>query len=432
MGLPGEAIDGRLTASEPALLDALRSLIMERSAQRPEARHWYPLSRVTYDLDEIAAAVDALCSFETTMGRRVEAFEQRFAQLHGAEHAVMVNSGSSADLIGALLLVDPEVGTLAPGDEVLVPAVTWPTQIDSLLMAGLSVRLVDVDPTTLSVDLDDLQAKVGPRTRAVSAVHLMGNPCDMDRLLAICEQHELVLFEDCCEALGARWGDQAVGTFGAAAAFSFFFSHHITTMEGGMVLCRDAATADAARLLRAHGWSRNARHRQFEQPSDIDRRYTFLTWGLNVRPTELQGAFGLVQLDRLEGFQQHRRANAERFAKSIAHLDDRCRLMQVQPKAECSWFALPMLLAPELRSERARILSDLEAAGVETRPIVAGNLARQPMTRLFPQIATGDLPGADEVHERGFYLGLHPLADDDALDRLATTVAAAVDARAQD
>ena len=422
MGLPHSQGGDELTDAERRLTVALSDVFAERAAQRPEGKYWYPLSQVSYDVTEIAAVNDALLSTETTMGRRVQEFERGFAREHGAGEAVMVNSGSSADLLAALLLIDPARPKLQPGDEVLAPAVTWPTQIDSLLMCGLSVRLVDADPTTLQMDLDDLEAKIGPRTRAISVVHLMGNPCNMTRLMDVAERHDLVVLEDCCEALGAAWGGQKVGTFGLAGAYSFFFSHHITTMEGGMVFTGDADVAEQLRLLRAHGWSRYLA-RGAPSRSDVDARYEFTTWGVNVRPMEAQGAFGLVQLERLKGFQRNRVRNAEKVQELVVPLREHLSLMTVPTDASCSWFALPFLVDPKSKMSRSDVARALEEAGVETRPIVAGNLARQPMTKLFPQLVTGDLPGAEQVHKQGFYIGLHPFEDDGLLERLGKTLA---------
>jgi CDP-6-deoxy-D-xylo-4-hexulose-3-dehydrase len=425
MGLPHSKSDGEMTDAEQRLYTALSDVFAERAAKQPQGKYWYPLSQVSYDVTEIAAVNDALLSTETTMGRRVQEFESGFAAVHDGGHAVMVNSGSSADLLASLLLIDPEQPPLQPGDEVLAPAVTWPTQIDSLLMCGLSVRLVDADPITLQMDLDDLEAKIGPRTRAISVVHLMGNPCNMTRLMDIAERHDLLVLEDCCEALGAAWKGKKVGTFGLAGAYSFFFSHHITTMEGGMVLTGSEEIGDKLRMLRAHGWTRYSTRGKTRELS-VDERYTFSTWGVNVRPMEAQGAFGLVQLGRLADFQQHRIRNAEAFQDLIAPLADFISLMHVPEGATCSWFALPLVVNPQSGVKRSEVTEALEAAGVETRPVVAGNLARQPMTKLFPQLVTGDLPGAEIVHENGFYIGLHPFADNGLLERLAKTLATVV------
>ena len=382
-------------------------------------KYWYPLSMATYDWEEILAAIDSLCSFRTTMWEKTVEFERQFAQACGGAEAVMVNSGSSADLLIAFAMVNPQAKILNPGDEILVPSVTWPTQIWSAMMAGLKVRFVDTDPCTLNMDLDDLESKIGRRTRAVSLVHLMGNPCNMDRVTSICQKHNLVLIEDCCEALGAKYRGQPVGSFGVAGSFSFFFSHHITTMEGGMIICKDQKLSDLYRLLRAHGWARNARYAEVEPQDDLDPRYMFLNWGFNVRPTELQAGFGLEQLKRLPAFHAQRLKNAAYFQRLMERHHDLMHLMQVAPEAECSWFALPIMLMPESPFKKADFLAYLEKQGVETRPIVAGNLARQPVCKLYPELQESDLPGADAVHERGFYLGLHPFEVKQNLDRLA-------------
>ena len=403
-----------------ALKAPLEQLIAEASrinSYKP-ARYWYPLSLATYDVEEVLAAVDSLCSFRTTMWEKTRTFENQFAALHGVDEAVMVNSGSSADLLIAFALVNPAAKLLKPGDEILVPSVTWPTQLWSAMMAGLKVRLVDTDPRTLNMDLDDLERKIGPATRAVSLVHLMGNPCDMDRLDVICRKHGLVLIEDCCEALGAKFDGRMVGTFGVAGSFSFFFSHHITTMEGGAIVCKDAELSDLFRLLRAHGWARNTKYVTAPPAAGIDPRYMFLNWGFNVRPTELQAGFGIQQLSRLGAFHTQRGQNAAYFLKGLSALSPFLTTMEVHPKAECSWFAIPLLVSDNCPFERQALLDHLEENGVEKRPVVAGNIARQPVCAMFPELQGEHLPGADIVHERGFYVGLHPFPARESLDRL--------------
>lgn len=403
-----------------SLRQSLQELIDEASrinSYKPQ-RYWYPLSVAAYDVEEVLAAVDSLCSFRTTMWEKTAQFEREFASLNAVNEAVMVSSGSSADLLIAFALSNPATHLLERGDEILVPSVTWPTQIWSALMAGFKVRLVDTNPLTLNMDLDDLEAKIGARTRAISLVHLMGNPCDLDRVGAICRKHGLLLIEDCCEALGARFNGQPVGTFGLAGSFSFFFSHHITTMEGGAIVCRDRELSDHFRLLRAHGWARNVKYAEPTRVGGLDPRYQFLNWGFNVRPTELQAGFGLEQLKRLGSFNAQRLDNA---AYLLTHLEPYSSLihsMEVNSKADCSWFALPLLLSESCPFERAALLEHLELAGVETRPVVAGNIARQPVCALFPDLQDTHLPGADVVHDRGFYIGLHPFAARDNLDRL--------------
>lgn len=403
------------------LREPIQALLQEASrinSYKPQ-KYWYPLSMATYDLEEILAAIDSLCSFRTTMWEKTVEFERQFARTFGGGEAIMVNSGSSADLLIAFALVNQQAKLLEPGDEILVPSVTWPTQIWSSMMAGLKVRLVDTDPCTLNMDLNDLESKVGPKTRAVSLVHLMGNPCDMDRVLSICRKHDLVLIEDCCEALGAGFKGQPVGTFGIAGSFSFFFSHHITTMEGGMIICQDQPLSDLFRLLRAHGWARNTKYVHAHSQDDLDPRYMFLNWGFNVRPTELQAGFGLEQLRRWPAFHNQRLQNVTYFQEYLNRHRTLMYLMQVLPDAECSWFALPIMLTSECPFKKADFLAYLEAQGVETRPMVAGNLTRQPVRQLYPELQEDNLPGSDAIHERGFYLGLHPFEAKQNLDRLA-------------
>lgn len=408
----------------PIVGDELRAAL-QRAFDAPcedESPYWYPLAKPTYGIEEVSDALACLLERRTTMGARTREFETRFGERFGGE-AVMVNSGSSADLLLAFALSERSGGPIPDGSEVLVPAVTWPTQVWSLLMAGFRVRLVDVSPETLNVDLDRLEAAISPDTRALSLVHLMGNPVDMGRVSDICSRHGLELLEDCCESMGAAWDGQPIGTFGHGGTFSFFFSHHITTMEGGMILVGDEDLADRLRLLRAHGWTRNLRHRPSPEQEGIDARYTFENWGFNVRPTDLQGAFGIRQLERFDEFTEHRNANVAAFASSIAEVDGAIRLMRTDAGGSCSWFALPLMVNPASGVSRDALAVHLERMGVETRPIVTGNLARQPAMRRFPEITSADLPGADAIHDHGLYIGLHPTSETADVERVGDAIA---------
>jgi CDP-6-deoxy-D-xylo-4-hexulose-3-dehydrase len=290
------------------------------------------------------------------------------------------------------------------------------------MMAGLRVRLIDVSPRTLNVDPDVLEAAITPATRGLFLVHLLGNPCDMDRMMAIADRHELVVLEDCCEALGAEWRGKCLGTFGTAASFSFFFSHHITTMEGGMVVLDDDRLAETLRILRAHGWRRNVSSPDTPVPApDCDPRYAFANWGFNVRPTELQAGFGLHQLRKLPEFNRRRQQLAARvfqYLESTPFLG----APEVAEGATPSWMALPFMLTEDAPFTRSALTRYLEERGIETRPIVAGNVARQPVAALFPDLRSVPLPGADAVHNRGFYIGLSPMMTDAAVDRVIETL----------
>ena len=405
-------------------LDEIRPLVKKmmdmesRSNSFKETKYWYPLAMATYGEDEVLEAIESMCTFRTTMWEKVQNFETKFGELHDAE-AVMVNSGSSADLLSSFLLHEKSGGNLVTGDEVLVSAVTWPTQVWSLAMAGFEPKFVDVDPFTLNMNVEDLESKIGPRTRAIALVHLMGNTSNISEIETLCKRHNLELIEDCCEALGTEWKGQKVGTFGQTGTYSFFFSHHIVTMEGGMVITKDEEAAEKLRLLRAHGWARNSKRPQQNNPKS-DPRYTFLSWGFNVRPTELQAGFGIVQLGRLPKYMEARVSNAAKIHKIVSKYPDLMSSMHIPEDTKCSWFAFPIMVKEEAPFTRTELTDYLESIGVETRPVVAGNLARQPAIEKFPSLLGGSLPGADLVHDNGFYLGIHPIDLEEQLDRLDT------------
>ncbi len=354
-----------------------------------------PLAVVGFGADEVIAAVDALVSTRVTMGERVRNFEAAWAGYCGRQHGVMVNSGSSANLVLLAALV--ETGQLQPGDEVLVPAVTWSTSLFPIAQCGLRPVMVDVSPHSLCIDPASARAARSERTRAVLAVHLLGQAAELDAFA------DLLVLEDACGAHGAVYHGRPVGSFGAGSAFSFFFSHHITTIEGGIVVTDDAHLADTMRSIRAHGWVRERQDRaEWAAASpEIDPRFLFVSAGYNLRPTEVQGAFGLHQLRRLPAWVAQRRANHAAWCAAFADIPGVTVFPEVEG-TEHAGFAFPLLVD----GERAAVMAELEAAGVETRPISGSNLVRQPA---FPRVAGASapvpLPVSDRVHEKGFFFG---------------------------
>lgn len=395
----------------------LRSLIEDRLSHAPASPYRYPLGYCTWGADEIMAALECLLTQQTTMWAKTEEFEREFSEYLRSTDSIMVNSGSSADLV--MMLAARESGLLKPGDEILIPAVTWPTQVWAAVQAGFSVKLIDVDPQTLNTSPEIIEAAITSKTKALFLVHLMGNPCEMDRIQEIAQKHKLLIFEDCCEALGASYDGKKVGTFGIASAFSFFASHHISTLEGGMIFSSYPNFLDTCRLMRAHGWARDLRGRAFDV--DVfrrygcveDDRYLFLGMGFNFRPTELNAAFGLIQLGKLDTLNANRNHNFERvhtgFRATNGHTVQ--QLMVTNYKAKPAWFALPFVLREGLPYSRKNVTEYLQSFGVDTRPIVGGNVARHPAFWKYPEMVSGALPGADEIHGRGFYLGLSPVED---------------------
>jgi CDP-6-deoxy-D-xylo-4-hexulose-3-dehydrase len=391
-----------------------------RRADRREPGVIFPLIGDTIDHREITAAVDVLLSGRLTMGEKVREFEQAFARVVGAPHAVMVNSGSSANLLAVSAATAPgRSERLVAGDEVLVPAVCWSTSVWPLLQHGLRPVFVDVDPGTLNLDVADLSRRITPRTKAILAVHVLGNSAPMQELLAVARQHGLLVLEDTCESLGATFFGAWLGTLGDFGTFSFYFSHHLTTGEGGMVVCRTLEDADLLRSLRSHGWSRDLSNREQveRQHADIDPRFLFVNTGYNVRPLELQGAIGLCQLSRLASMNETRSTNRERLIRALAEhpaWDGRFEFAEASGGTTPAWFGFACLLREGFPVAKRDFLDHLTRHGVENRPIISGNFTRQPALRSHGIVCEpGTFPGAEAVDRRGFFIGLHtePLSE---------------------
>ena len=399
----------------------LKFLLEHVSRNNPDKpKYWYPLSMATYGTEEIVQCLDSLCSFRTTMWEKVKHFEAEFTNWITQGHVInysstMVNSGSSADLLMCMELMNPATnGTCKPGDEILIPVVTWPTQVWSAIVAGFKPVFVDVDPNTLNIDYEDMERKITNKTKSVFIVHLMGNPCNMDIIEHIRHNKDLYLIEDCCEAQGAKFGQSYVGMFGEMSAYSFFFSHHMTTMEGGMVLAK-GRIGEILKTLRSHGWQRGVEANA--KGFNVDPRYMFINLGFNLRPTELQAGFGIEQLKKLNSF-NHKRAKLADYFYNGLKSNKWLKGPEVEKHGTPCWFALPIGVKDSAPFNKKELTDFLEKEGVETRPIVAGNLMNQPVRELYPDIFTGEYPGAEIVHNQWFYVGLSPMMNLEHIKKL--------------
>ena len=368
---------------------------------------FWPLAVSSWGPRERAAAHAVIDGDHQTMGARVREFEAAFARHVGAKHAVMTNSGSSANLLmvaAMRYLFDYRPRYL----EVIVPAIAWATTYAPLQQHGYRLVVCDVDPRTLNIDVAEVRAAITPATVAVVGVSILGNPAPLPELEALCTEHGLLLLEDNCESLGAKIGDRYCGTFGAAGTFSFFFSHHLSTAEGGALVTDDAAIYELAVCLRAHGWSRdlppNSSLRPIYEADDLGGAYQFLIPGYNVRPTELTAAVGLVQLDRLADFEDARRANHQLFVNLFSG-DERWEIQHPNGRAVPFGFTL-VLRTPEARGRASRALTE---AGIEHRLITGGSFARHPAAGRYSwRYATErGAPHADHAHDRGLFVGNH-------------------------
>lgn len=387
------------------------------------------LHEATYDAEEVFEFLQCLLGTEVTMGPKVKRFEQEFAKRFGHGHAVMVNSGSSANLLAIAGVANHYVkDALKPGDEVIVPALCWSTTVWPLIQHGLVPVIVDCDPKTLNLDLNEVQKAVGPKTRAVMPVPIYGNPCDMDGLMAIAKKHGLTVIEDSCESLGATYKGKHVGSFGRVGTFSFYYSHHITTLEGGMVVTDDFELAEQLRSLRAHGWVREMDQpkKYLETYADIDPKFLFVNIGYNLRATEPQGAMGSLQLKKLDRFIQVRADNAEHWIKVLAPLKDLFDFVSVTPGAKSSWFGFPMVIRPGAPFTVRELFAHMRSKDIEMRPLNAGNIAGQPAIKPYPHRVVGDLPKVNYIWKHGFTFGNHQHVDPRARDYITATLNAFV------
>jgi CDP-6-deoxy-D-xylo-4-hexulose-3-dehydrase len=388
---------------------------MKRPKSRDEERR--SLWKLQEDILE-AADLDALVDFIRTTSRftqfvKVRAFEDAWSRWQGCRYSVFVNSGSSANLV--MMNAMKQTRDWKDGDEVLVPAVTWVTNVTPVIQCGLRPVFVDVNLQDFSFDYDALERAVGPRTRAILVTHLIGFPADMPRIRAIAGARGLTVLEDCCESHGAHLGGVKVGNHGSCSTFSFYWGHHMTTVEGGMVCTDDEALYHLALLKRSHGLARELPARLHpelgrEHP-DVDFNFLFLTDGFNVRNTEFSAVLGLAQLRKLDGYIEKRNANHRRFLEILAAYREHLLLPD---KPGVSSFCLPFLFRERPRMER--FLGLLRARRIEFRPIIGGNLLRQPPFAPFGRPA--DFPNAEFLHTNACYIGNNQFVGPTRLARL--------------
>jgi len=369
---------------------------------------FYDLASSSWGQEEIEAAHRVLASGQFTMGEHVRRFEEAFAAKFGVKHALMVGSGSAANLVGIAALFYTKNRPLQRGDEVIVPCVSWATTFYPLQQYGLRLRFLDVELDTLNMDVSRLEEALTPRTRMVVAVSILGNPCALDKLRAFCDRHGLYLFEDNCESLGATLNGKLTGTFGDIGTFSTFFSHHISTMEGGVLVTNNTGLFHVAKSMRAHGWTRDvpAETDIYERrDDDFFEAYRFILPGYNARPLELAGAIGVEQLKKVDALVDARRRNAALFQKLFAKDE---RFIIQRENGESSWFCFTIILNPRLRIERAKVMAKLKQADIGYRIITGGNFLRHDVIRHFDYDCVGPIVNADIAHDRGFFVGNHP------------------------
>jgi len=369
----------------------------------------YSLASSTWDAKELNAIQTVIDSDMFTMGKHVAQYEKDFATFFGATYAVMVSSGSTANLlmIAALFFTKNENLRLKRGDEVIVPAVSWSTTYFPLQQYGLRVKFVDIDRETLNIDLKKLEAAITDKTKVILAVNLLGNPNDFNQINTIIKDKGITLLEDNCESMGATYKGKQAGTFGVMGTYSSFFSHHIATMEGGCVVTNDEELYHILLTIRAHGWTRNLpteNHVTGIKSDDMfEEAFKFVLPGYNVRPLEMSGAIGIEQLKKLPSFIEKRQENAKLFVA----LFEKHPFIQIQKETEqSSWFGFSLILKENAPYTRKELVAKLQANDIECRPIVTGNfLKNKEVLEYFDYEVAGSLENAKYIDEYGLFVG---------------------------
>jgi len=379
---------------------------------------FYELAATTWGSEEIAAIDRVVASGRFTMGEQVAAFEREFADYFGVKHGIMVNSGSSANLIAVAALAYKKERPLQRGDEVIVPAISWATTYHPLQQYGLKLRFVDVELDTLNIDVSKLEQALTPRTRAIVPVSILGNPAALDVIRAFADAHGLYVLEDNCESMDAELNGKKAGTFGDLNTFSFFFSHHISTMEGGMVLTDDLELGHLCRSMRAHGWTRDLPHDTplYERTaSDHFEAYRFILPGYNVRPLEMEGAIGREQLKKLPTLTAARRKNMALFQELFAG-DDRFIIQRENGVSSC--FSFTIILNPAHNPDREKVFAALKEADIGFRIITGGCFLRHDVLKYYDYDTVGAIENAFTAHDLGFFVGNHPFDLTPQIERL--------------
>jgi CDP-6-deoxy-D-xylo-4-hexulose-3-dehydrase len=371
----------------------------------------YQLASSTWGEEEQTAIQSVIHSDMYTMGPKVAEYERQFAEFFDSKYAVMASSGSTANLLMIASLFFTQNPKLRRGDEVIVPAVSWSTTYFPLQQYGLKVKFVDIDQDTLNIDIDKLEAAITDNTRAILLVNLLGNPNDFDKIQRLTKDKDILILEDNCESMGAEYKGKKTGSFGLMGTFSSFFSHHISTMEGGCIITDDEELYQILLCIRAHGWTRNLPKENLvsgvKSDDQFEEAFKFVLPGYNVRPLEMSGAIGIEQLKKLPGFIDVRRQNAQLFQSLFSDHP----YIQIQKETEkSSWFGFSMVIKPDAPFDRKWLVKALQEAEIECRPIVTGNfLKNETVLRHFDYEISGSMDGAETIDTHGLFVGNHQL-----------------------
>ena len=402
-----------------------------------------PVSGKVFDQNELKLLVDSSLDFWLTTGRYAEKFEKSFAKVMGMKHAMLCNSGSSANLLAVSALTSPRLGkrALKEGDEVITAAAGFPTTVNPILQNRLTPVFVDVELATYDSSVEKIEAAIGPKTKAIVMAHTLGNPFDIAGVMELAKQHKLFVVEDTCDAVGAKFNGQSVGSFGDLSTTSFYPAHHITMGEGGCVLVNKASMKKIVESLR--DWGRdcwcppgvdNTCGRRFdwqlgELPYGYDHKYVYSHVGYNLKMTDMQAAVGVAQLDKLDGFIQARNSNFNKIYAGLKDLQEFLILPEATKNSEPSWFGFPITVRKDAPFTRFELVQHIESRRIGTRQLFGGNLLRQPAYLKSPMRVVGDLTNADFITENTFWIGVYPGLTDEMINYMIDTISEFVRSR---
>ena len=377
------------------------------------SKHLFPLKDSTFRNKDLIEGIKVIFSKDVTMSKVTKKFEKTFSKKITTPYSLMVNSGSSANFLVFQCLINPyRKKRLKRGDEVLIPAICWSTSFWPIIQSGLKPIFVDVDRENFNINLEDLKKKISKKSKALMLIHVLGNSTNMEKLIKILKKNRIILIEDTCESIGAKYKNKFLGTFGDFSTFSFYFSHQISSIEGGMICCKNKEDEDIIKSLRSHGWAKDlSNQKKIEKKfNKINKNFFFINSGFNFRPTDIQAAIGLSQFKSLNNFIKIRRINRDKIIKTLTtdkRWDNQVSFVEENNNVKPSWFGLSMLLNEKFKYNKKLILNRLDKFGIENRPIISGNFLKQPALRKYNiKQKSKDFPNANYVHEYGLHVGL--------------------------
>ena len=377
-------------------------------------KYFYPLLEKGLSDDDLNKGINVLKTGFITMNKETEKFEKEFSKAVKSKYSLMVNSGSSANLLAAFAACNPlRKNKFKIGDEALIPALCWSTSLWPLVQTGLIPKFIDANPDTLNVNADEVIKKITKKTKVIMLVNVLGISTDIKKITNYAKKRNIIVIEDNCEALGAKFQNKYLGTYGDFGTYSFFYSHQITCGEGGMIVCNNKDDYKILLSLRSHGWSRgkNVYQENAKKYPNLDPRYIFINSGFNLRPTDIQAAIGRNQLKRLNTFKKIRKENKIKIVNKLkkdSRWNSQFNFVKYSKKIDASYMVLPILLNEKFKTRKKQFIETIETLGLETRPIISGSFLNQPSAKLYKLNPKNEkFEGAQKIQDLGFVIGLH-------------------------